>query len=323
MDSRWLVALIALVSFLPLVAGQNVPPQMLPQTGPDVPASPLPAATVEVFVADLWAWTEGLRQREFTVPVPPSGGGAWDRIVLEVRINPVGDPWDRLFMATIGPAEVLHGTTPRTDMTVRREITEYATLLPPGENATAGLYLGSWEGGGLLAWVTLEFHEDPTGLAVHRADYVAAPFRIHGLCGGPPRTATVTFPDEIPDSAVVELYTSGHGDAEFWYMSSVAFPRNFEVYVDGTLVGVARAMPYVYALLGFRGTEGALHGPMWWTAQQGLDVAGVHTGVGEIPPYHLQIDDETLPLLTGNRTVTLRQTWAECVWMTSVNFLLG
>lgn len=320
--SGFALFVVALLGVVSGVAAQNVPPQMLPQEGPDVPSSPLPAATVKVLEADHWAWTEELRERTFVVPTPPSGADAWQRIILVVRIQPVGDPWDRLFIGTIGPAEVLHGTTPRADMTVRREVTEYASLLVPGQNGTAGLYLSSWDGGGLLSWVTLEFHDDPSGALVEEAGSVVSPFRIAGLCGTGLRTTTVTFPAEAPTKSTVELYLSGHGAAEFWWQSSIIQPRHFEITVDGVLVGRATALPYIYAFLGFYGTPGLLHGPMWWTAQQALDIAGVHTGVGEIPPYRVSVDDDALPMLTGNRTVGLRSTYGGCVWIASVNFLL-
>ncbi len=312
------VLVLAALALAPLPAyGQAPAPAGVPQQGPDMPAAGLATTTVTVFEADLWSWTEGVRTA--TVPVP----AGYDRVLVELRIWPEGDPWDRLFAVHVSGVEVLHGTTPRTDMTVRRDITEYSALLPEGGTADVGLYLGTWVGA-LRATLRLHFHADePTSLLVGRPADDVVPGMLFVWRGGGTVSRPVAFPGTIPTMATVEFFASGHGSEEFWYTDSV-LPRVFEIHVDGTMVMRAVAMPYVYALLGFSGSFGnTVHGPMWWTAQQGLDIAGVHTGVGEIPPYRATITDpDVLGLLSGDRTLEVKMGIQECCWITSVGFLL-
>lgn len=67
---------------------------------------------------------------------------------------------------------------------------------------------------------------------------------------------------------------------------------------------------------------------MWWTAQQGLDKAGVHANSGEIPPFRATIHPDELGLLTGVRDVKVSMEAAiagapvRCAWTTSASFLL-
>ena len=92
--------------------------------------------------------------------------------------------------------------------------------------------------------------------------------------------------------------------------------------VDGTEVATARAMPYLYALLGFENGNSTLHPPMWWTAQQAMDKAGVHTGVGEIPSYRATLPVDVVAKLTGNHAIEVTLD-GKGLWITSLAFLVS
>ncbi|HEV8360783.1 MAG TPA: peptide-N4-asparagine amidase [Candidatus Thermoplasmatota archaeon] len=317
---RRVLALASLLLLLaaPLAAplASLAPAPALPAVQPDVPAATDPIATVWAFEDEVYSGTAGIRTRAIAVP------SDWDRAVLVFRERPEGDPWDRLFAAFVGGVEVLRGTTPRTDMTVSKDVTEFRSLLPEGGVADLGIYTDTYVGA-MVVSARVEFYRDePTGALASPADSVVAPFTFRGVCAdGQARTAQVQFPATPPSSAEVELYITGHGAAEFWYLNGLA-PRYFRVLVDGTEVATAVVMPYTYAFVGFDGTLGATHGPVWWTAQRAMDLAGVPDGVGEIPPYRATLIGDHLGLLAGARTISLVPSGGSCSWPTSVNFLL-
>jgi hypothetical protein len=157
---------------------------------------------------------------------------------------------------------------------------------------------------------------------------------MHGLRGGlyghnsATQTSTL-FPDDAPDSAKVEIFLSGHGQAgEFWF--EYGGPPEFQLFVDGTEIATLTAMPYTYAFLGCEpmSTCEPVHGVAWWTAQQVADRLGVHNGTGEVPPYRATLDQADLALLRGARTVRVLQTERRVLsgggqnWPISVGFLL-
>ncbi|MGH2828909.1 MAG: peptide-N4-asparagine amidase [Actinomycetota bacterium] len=301
--------------------------------GPDVPPVTAPAAVVTVFENERYFCDGSPHSRTIDVPA-----GSFNRVILSTTITPDGDVWDRLIGVAIGGVEVLRGTTPRTAMTLRKDITRYAALLPPGGTATVSLLNSTYVGKGMLGTVRIEFYaNEPTAPPLPPATVAMGPFTWAGLNrGGERLSAAVEFPAVPPSMAVAELTLSGHGTEEFWF-AGIAVPRRFTILVDGQEVAVAAAMPYVYAFLGF-GNEysyavcsgqaandpfgDTVHPVMWWTAQQALDAAGVHTGVGEIPPYRIAIDPAVLPLLAGTRTVEVRQEYGFGTWVTSLAFLL-
>jgi hypothetical protein len=147
----------------------------------------------------------------------------------------------------------------------------------------------------------------------------------------------VAFAASPPAAADVELTLSGHGPEEFWYQGADHLPRSFDVVVDGTAVATATTLPYTYAQLGFGNANAntacsgpgnsvvgdTLHPVMWWAAQRALHLAGVHLGVGEIPPYRASIDAALLPLLAGTRTVEVVQHGGAATWVTSLTVLLN
>jgi hypothetical protein len=324
-----LVAALSLGSALPLgqaVVPNPAPALALPQEGPDVPVASLaPTAVVTVTQDEGWYFTAGVRPRWVDIPASPTGH--WDRIILVYRERPVGsEPWDRTFSFYVNGSEVLRGTTPRTDFTVRKDITAWASQFPPGGQAFVGPSTDSWCcGGGQVVTTKLELYADePTRLLVDQpADHVVAPWYEAGLCENGRLTRTVTFPDAAPSGATVEFYLSGHGHEEFWWLEDASLVHNFHLLVDGHEVAWTTVLPYTYAFIGFYGGEYSLHPLMWWTAQQALDVAGVHTGVGEIPAYRAGILLDDLGWLRGTHTVEVVPEYVEqCVWVTSVNFLL-
>lgn len=299
--------------------------------GPDVPAAGEPVA-VTVFTGEVFSCTESIRHATVAVPA------AYDRVVLEFSYEARTDPWDRLFGVTVGGAEVLRGTTPRADFTLTKDITEFGSLLPAGGVAEVGLAVGSYVGE-VAASVRLLFYagEVTAPLVTAPADTVVAPFALASLGGNGQRlTASTGFPAAAPGAATVEVTLSGHGSEEFWYQGTNPVPRSFDVVVDGTVVGTATAMPYVYALLGFGNanantacvgpgtstTGDTVHPVVWWTAPRVLDAAGVHLGIGEIPPYRASIDAAHLPLLVGDRTVEVVQRGGAGRWVTSLSLLL-
>lgn len=285
------------------------------------------------FEDEVFSCTESTRHSTIAVP------SAYQRVVVEFSYESRTDPWDRLFGVTVGGAEVLRGTTPRTDFTVTKDITEFAAAMPAGGVADIGLAVGSYVGE-VSASVRLHFYSaEPTAALVRPpAGHVIAPFALASLNGDGHRLAAegVAFPAVAPAAASVEVTLSGHGSEEFWFGDTSPETRSFDVLVDGVVVTTATAMPYTYALLGFGNanantacvgpgtspTGDAVHPLMWWTAQRALDAAGVHAGVGEIPPYRATLDSAALALLAGDRTVEVVQRGGGARWITSLTFLL-
>lgn len=317
------VLLLVAVLVSPFALAAPQPATLLPQEGPDVPPASAPVATLVAFDNETWSYDEGVRTHAVLVP-----DVAWNRVVLTFQDNPGTDPWDRLFGVGLGGVEVLHGTTPRAPMTLTKDVTSYAALLAPGARVNVTLHFGTWVGYQKLS-VVLRFYDDATAPLVEGAhDATLGAFEFRGLCcGGSVVQTTVPFPDAAPTRAIVELTTSGHGqDGEFWWMDARA-PPVFHVWVGGVEIARATAMPYTYALLGFspqNTVDTAVHGAMWWTAQQGLDAAGVHPGVGEIPPYRAELPADALPLLVGAQDVRVTMDWSGPggSWPTSLTFQL-
>lgn len=314
-----LAALTAALLLLPFAAAS---PLLVPQNADaDVPTATTPIATAYAFVDERFSYTEGVRTRTIDVPT------GWDRVVLTFSSRPDRDPWDRLFSVGIGGANVLQGTTPRTTFTITKDVTEYTALLPQGGTTTVQLYMGTYVGA-LLGSVRLDFYaSEPTAALVAPARDTVEP--IVGwayIAGGSTLGRNVTFPDAPPSRVTLDLRTSGHGAAgEFWWMQTPPAVADFRVLVDGVEVGHATAMPYVYALIGFEGGpifNDRIHPTMWWTAQRGADMAGFHTGAGEIPAYRADVDAQMLPHFTGARRVELVQDTGAGVWISSLNVLV-
>ena len=305
--------------------------------GPKVPAATAPVAVVTPLENIEFSCAQGgTRSATFDVPAV-----SFDRVLLVFSIDQDGDPWDRLAAVAINGVEMLRVTTPRTDFSVTKDITEFASLLQPGQTATASIDSGSYVGR-MLETVRIEFYSGELTSAVSRskADGVVSSLLWRGLGGNlSSASANTDFGASAPASSDVEITLSGHGqNGEFWWQSGQP-PIAFHIFVDGKEIAVAKSMPYIYALLGFgnanantacagpgtSSTGDLAHPLMWWTAQRALQEAGVHLGVGEIPPYRASIRAEDLALLSGGRTVTVVQEGGGTGgqnWPTSVSFLL-
>ncbi|MGH2711863.1 MAG: peptide-N4-asparagine amidase, partial [Actinomycetota bacterium] len=264
------------------------------------------------------------RTRTIDVPALPAAAAGWDRIIVIYHSWPEGDPWDRTFSVKVDDVEVLRGTTPRADFTIRRDITEYASLLPPGEQVTISAGLDSWVGA-MHASVSLEFTEDTP--VIHPAAQTAV-LGVRGALGGNGSSLQrqVVFPDDAPDKATIDVYLSGHAaGGEFWWMQGG--PPDFNVFADGTQLATLTAMPYIYALAGIGDGNGPVNRALYWTAQQVTDQAGIHHGSPEIPPYRAQLDAADLALLRGARTIKVVEVGRQVLgageyWPISVQFLL-
>lgn len=323
---RPLSALAALCCLLVRPAYAD-PATMLPhQAGPDIPAQTAPVATVTVFNATPFFFGKGgALERTVRIKLPKA---TWRRAILEFTDTPSkDDPWDRVFSLSAGNVELLRGTTPRTTMTLHKDVTEYAALLTPGSKvdftASVGTYVGSHR-----VTAKIAFYDEAPQAAAYA--HVVPAIRTAGIepehKDATRHTAkgTARFPRTAPTSVEVELTTTGHlQNGEFWYLPGGSMtPPVLHIKVDGVEVATARAMPYVYALVGFENENDTLHPLMWWTGQQALDQAGVHTGVGEIPSYRATLPATVAASLTGNHKVEVGVD-GKGLWITSVAFLVN
>jgi hypothetical protein len=327
---RTLVAATALLALL-APAAHAAPPEMTPYVqGPDVEPTSAPDASVSVL--DKAAFSFGLKPPTLARTVArrlPAPATQWDRVILELTDVPSADePWDRVFSVVVGSVELLRGTTPRAAMTIRKDVTEYLPLLGRGGVArfttSVGTYVGSHQVSVRLDYYAGEQRITPPAFQVIGAFANVGIEPEHADLRRHTAVAKTRFPATTPNSATVELTTSGHlQGGEFWYLPDrgSTTPPVLHLLVDGTEIATAHAAPYVYALVGFTGQNGTAHPLLWWTGQKALDAAGVHTGVGEIPPYRADLPAATLALLNGTRKVEVRVE-GKGLWITSVTFLL-
>ena len=207
-------------------------------------------------------------------------------------------------------------------------MTRYGALLPQGGVANVTVDTSAWEIGPQVVTLTLRFYNDATSALVEKQhDHAISGYANQGLCKGSVIDVPVTFPASAPANGTLEFFATGHGSEEEQF-----FSRHFDVLVDGQPLATVYVFPYTYAIQGFYDpypnpyvelNNQVIHPAQWWTAQRALDVAGVHTGPGEIPPYRLQLNADQLALLSGARTVEVRaQSVYNCVWITSLSFLL-
>lgn len=331
MKTRILLAAAA-VLFIPALPASADTVAVPDVQGPQIAPILAPQTTLTVFEDEYYTCTEAQRFSTVSIPAAP-----FSRAIVELTITPDGDPWDRLFGLTLGGVEILRGTTPRTTATYRRDITEYATLLAPGTDATFSLALGTYVGA-MKGTVSLELYptDEPTAALVRAPRKALGVFALRNLNGNQSSLVTlVDFGVSAPAKATVELTLSGHGGEEFWYQNSPV-PREFLVKVGDVTIARTRSAPYVYALLGFGGANAniacvgpgtsalgdTVHPVMWWTAQKALDEAGIHTGNGRIPSFRGEISSDHLPLLTGERQITVTQVGGGPRWVTSAALLL-
>ncbi len=332
MRFRRALCALALGAVAAAPAAHAAPPEMTPYVeGPDREPGVAPTATVTVLDQASFHFREKdvVLYRTVRTRLPKAPAGGWDRVILEITDTPSDDePWDRVFSVAAGKVELIRGTTPRAAMTLRKDVTEYAAALGAARPVDITTHVGTYVGSHDVS-LRLEFYDGVE--QVHApARALVGSFATVGIepeHEDPTRHTAVArtrFPSTPPASARTELTTSGHlQGGEFWYLPDrgSTTPPVFHLLVDGTEVATAHAMPYLYALVGFEGQNATAHPAMWWTGQRVLDTAGVHTGVGEIPPYRATLPADVLSLLTGARTVELTVE-GKGLWISSVTFLL-
>jgi hypothetical protein len=328
---RRILVTAMLAALLAPVAAHAAPPEMTPYVqGPDVEPTSAPDATVTVL--DKAAFSFGLKPPTLVRTVArrlPAPAPEWDRVILELTDVPSKDePWDRVFSVVVGSVELLRGTTPRAAMTIRKDVTEYLPLLGRGGVARFTTSVGTYVGSHSVS-VRLEYYAGERRVTAPAAGVVGA-FATAGIepehadARRHVAAARTRFPATAPHGATVELTTSGHlQGGEFWYLPDrgSTTPPVLHVRLDGVEIATAHAAPYVYALVGFEGQNGTAHPLLWWTGQKALDAAGVHTGVGEIPPYRVDLPAATVALLKGSHRVEVTVD-GKGLWITSVTFLL-
>lgn len=287
-------------------------PDMAPETQPD--------ATLSPFVEETWSNEVSLRERSFRIPKVP-GILQWDRVVLTFTNRQPGDAYDRLVSVQAGGLELLRMTTPRTPYQVQKDVTEVARALKPGRKVTFGILNGGYPTlpdvpAQQISTVRFDFYADePTASRFQFARQAIPAITGRWLDGHGCREEAVVDLGSGPQStSTIDITLSGHGSEEFWFCAACnsneeVVPRAFHVLVDGTPIGRAISLPYVYALAGFtqRDTPHPAHPVLWWTAQREMDKLGVHTGVAEIPPFRLEVPADKLALLRGERRITLIQ----------------
>jgi len=315
------------------------PQVLVPNQGTEVPPATDPVDTRHPVKSSLRTFGDiGVHHHEMQVP-----NEDFDRVFMIYSSwpnHPNGDPWDRTFSAGVNGTEMVHGTTTRGNFTIVEDVTEYSDRFEPGSTVDVITKLDTWEDNGIVEDVKFAFYDDPkpvTEAAEQPFDEVVSPFYFQTLegTGDTLNGQNVAFPSDVPDRVVLEVYTSGHGACgEFWYTcpGNGLAPPSFEIRIDDRHVGTIEAMPYVYALLGLDGNdeEGSqseeqaafVNQNAWWSAHRGLDRAGVHHGVGEVPSYRATVPGDMLDLFTGERDVTIEQTAHEGRWFTSLNVLV-
>ena len=326
---RLLLLAAGLLLAAPLSA-HAAPAELLPYVeGPDQEPSSQPAAVVSIHERTMFSFQikPAALKRTVTRPLPKAPAGGWDRVVLHYLDQPTADePWHRVFSVAVGEVEVLRGTTPRADMKLRKDVTEYLSALGPGPRRFT-TEVGTYTGGHLVS-VRLEFYEDEARTHAPRKAVVGA-FRAVGIepnhVQADRRRATGRIDVRFrPRAATLELTTSGHRQGgEFWYLppDGSVTPPVLHVRLDGREIATGRALPYVYAATGVEGGNKTVHPVAWWTAQQHLDKAGVHTGVGEIPPYRVELPADVVAKLAGRHTIQVTVE-GKGLWITSVTLLL-
>jgi hypothetical protein len=212
-------------------------------------------------------------------------------------------------------------------MTVTRDVTRYASMLQPGSVVAIGAATSEYDQAGLYTgaqhvWVNLSFYEDPAASLSEGAASAVVPAYTNGwICGSQGvgtsiAVSNVTFGPSA--NTTLEFYATNHGSEEGYVMS-----RHFDVAIDGHPLTTVYTFPYRYAWVGQYGGDQTIHPVVWWSAFQAADVAGAHTGVGQIPPYRLALDASQMALLSpGPHTVTVTGAGMyNCEWITSLAFL--
>ncbi|HEV3231299.1 MAG TPA: peptide-N4-asparagine amidase [Candidatus Dormibacteraeota bacterium] len=202
---------------------------------------------------------------------PKSCPAPWSKIVLTLTASVSGTQFDRLVDVYVGHVPVLSSSTSEpccapgsvVHWTVRKDVTEYASLLQQTQPVTvflnnvwiAGQYTGIYH-----VTVGLDFYRTATGVAEGAHPDRVLPvtnFQDSGADGyfslgraGQQGATPVTFPRNLR-RLTAELFAQGHGPCEeFWWgdpnMCAGTPYREVAIYLDGALAGAAPVYPVVF-----------------------------------------------------------------------------
>ncbi len=269
---------------------------------PDPPISVPPTASCTVKILKNYPF-QNFTPATGTYTPPAACPGPWAKVVLTVETKVSGVQFDRVGAMWIGNDEIFRFTTseppgPQIHWTVQKDVTEYSNVLQSANpyayslgNVVNGTYTGIY-----YVTASLTFYEPGSGYPAATVPDDIIP--IANTSSSTPwftlNTSTdqasgaVTVPPNT-QSAVLELYASGHICEEFWYANeSDAFESQFgsscggtayreiQVYVDGKPAGVALAYPYLYT--------GAIY-PISWLPLTGYDTLDIPPYVFDLTPF--------------------------------------
>jgi hypothetical protein len=213
----------------PLSAIPDSPPPALPSTTPTV-----------VYVANATRTCCG-----YVNVTPP--GGPWDAVILNYTGSAVGGVYDSSYRAYIGGAQVFFGTTPEYGTwTVLANLTQYESLLEPGANFTF-ILSAALLGGYFETTLRLSFYPVPSGAVPPSEPSRVVPLWEHYIT---PSVPTLTVNASVPDdasAAVLQLWTYGFQDDEFWWSQSAPGTpdRALSVEVNGSEFAAVFPFPYI------------------------------------------------------------------------------
>ncbi|HEV2316619.1 MAG TPA: peptide-N4-asparagine amidase [Thermoplasmata archaeon] len=217
--------------------------------------------------------------------------GTWSRIVLTYVGTVVNGVYDSSYRAYVDKVPVLFGTSPEYGTwTVRKDVTEYSTLLRG--SATIQFFLGAatLAGGYFLANLTLSFYPVPAGGTAPQVPNELIPLWNAGpgqSAASPSESQTVSLPPDVVN-ATMEVFTYGFNPSgdEFWYDAAPAF-RSVTVTSNSTPIATLYPFPFINT----GGSDLFLWRPV--TAVATVDN----------PPQHFDVS-AWLPFLEGPHTLT-------------------
>jgi hypothetical protein len=277
---------------------------------PDPQITPPPTASCSVTLFTAYPF-QNFTPATGTYAPPAYCPGPWSKVILSVTTSVQGVQYDRVGALWIGNDEIYRFTTSeppgqKIQWTVNKDVTEYSNALasPSTYTYSLGNVVNSQYTGIYYVTATLTFYETASGYPAPPVPDAIIPIAAAG--SSPPwytlndasdqATSSVTVPPNT-QSAVLELYASGHICEEFWYANeSDAFEsqlgsscggtayREIDVSIDGKPAGVAEAYPYLYT--------GAID-PIAW-----LPLTGYNTL--DLPPYTFDLTPFVGYLNDGN-----------------------
>lgn len=219
-----------------------------------------------------------------------------------------GRQYDRYGALWLGGVELLRTTTPEPNSanaiawTVEKDISDYKTVLGARDiNASLSIpnTVDATYTGVLTISANVSFFE---AADVFSADAVlvvadpmltANPWDAMGVQGIETVKGTVKLPFQDANRVVVDLFASGHACDEFWYTNVPGTPvtpgmcgqgafREYRLYIDGMLAGVAAPFPVVY-------TGGIV--PYLWRPLTGIESFDVPAYRFDVTPFAALLND--------------------------------